>query len=740
MTGQNTNFITVIFSGSPGIGNVTVNAVNTCGTSNTSTLPVLIAGPVGTTGAITGPSLICQGISNLIYSVLPVINATGYTWTVPPGASIVSGQNTNSILVTYSGSAISGNITIYATSICGNSNTSTLPVIVAGLPGAAGSISGPSTVCEGTTNLTFSISPVMNAASYTWTMPGGWILVNGQNTNSLTVNAGINANSGNITVYAGNFCGNSNTSVLNVTVNPIPGQPGLISGLDSVCAGSAALSYMVNTVSNVTGYTWTVPSGWSIMSGQNTNHILTNTGPGGTSGNIEVFTVNSCGSSTPSVLPVYVEPLPTLAGTITGPVLICPGTTGVIYSLQPVLNATSYIWSVPVGDSITAGQNTTSITVTFGITQGTGNITVHGINNCGAGQSSSLQVTIPSLPVADAGPDQTILFGTSTSLNGSAGGGSGNYLWHWEPANLLINPNVQNPVTTLLTMTTIFTLTVTDQASSCSGEDSTIVTITGVALSVDVYATPNPVCTGSFTQLQAVAMGGSNNYSYSWSSNPYGFSSNNPYPVAYPAVNTTYIAEVNDGYNSVTDSVGVVVTPFPSVAGEPSGPDSVDLYYIASSEYSTTGATEADYYLWELLPANSGNISGSGTTATVYWNSSWPGEASIRVKGINECGEGSWSDPKQTFLYNTGTTGLQEPAIAGKIVLFPNPAHERFRIKTYGINFEIKILVINVFGEVITRKEIKDDNSFVDLVANPGIYFVIIQSQELKIVRKLIIQ
>ncbi len=740
MIGQNTNSITVTFSGSPGTGNVTVYAVNTCGTSNTSTLPVLIAGLVGTAGAITGPSLVCQGTSNVIYSVLPVTNATGYTWTVPPGASIVSGQNNTSILVNYSGSAISGNITIYATSICGNSNTSILPVIVAGLPGTAGSITGPSTVCEGTTNLTYSISPVMNAASYAWTVPGGWVLVNGQNTNSLTVNTGINANSGNITVYAGNFCGNSNTSVLNVIVNPTPAQPGPISGLDSVCAGSVALSYTVDTVSNVTGYSWTVPTGWTIMSGQNTNHIATNTGPSGSSGNIAVFTVNSCGNSTPSVLPVYIEPLPDQAGTITGPALICPGTTGVIYSLQPVLNAIGYIWSVPAGDSITAGQNTTSITVTFGITPGTGAITVHGINNCGTGQSSSLQVTMPSLPVANAGPDQTIFFGTSTSLNGSAGGGSGNYLWHWEPANLLINPNVQNPVTTPLTMTTLFTLTVTDQTSSCSGEDTTIVTITGEALSVEVYATPNPVCTGSFTQLQAVAMGGSNNYSYLWSSNPPGFSSNNPYPVAYPAVNTTYIVEVNDGYNIVTDSIGVVVTAFPSVAGEPSGPDTVDLNYVTTSEYTTTGAAEADYYLWELLPANSGNISGSGTTATVYWNSSWLGEVSIRVKGVNECGEGSWSDPKQTFLDNTGTTGLQESTIDSKIVLFPNPAHERFWIKTYGIKSGIKIVLVNVFGEVITRKEIKVDNSFMDIAVNPGIYFVIIQSQEQKIIRKLVIQ
>jgi hypothetical protein len=190
----------------------------------------------------------------------------------------------------------------------------------------------------------------------------------------------------------------------------------------------------------------------------------------------------------------------------------------------------------------------------------------------------------------------------------------------------------------------------------------------------------------------------------------------------------------------VTDSVEVVVNAFPAQADQPSGPDTVDLYYISTSGYTTTGAALANYYLWELLPASSGNISGSGTTATVYWNSSWLGEASIRVKGINECGEGSWSDPKQTFLDNTGTTGVHESEITGNIVLFPNPAHDRFWIKTNGIKPGIRIVVVNVFGEVVNSEEIKDGNSFVDIEAVPGIYFVIIQSQEQKIIRKLVIQ
>ena len=43
-------------------------------------------------------------------------------------------------------------------------------------------------------------------------------------------------------------------------------------------------------------------------------------------------------------------------------------------------------------------------------------------------------------PGADAGEDQSISYGATTSLDGMGTGGSGNYLYHWEPADLLDDP------------------------------------------------------------------------------------------------------------------------------------------------------------------------------------------------------------------------------------------------------------------------------------------------------------
>jgi len=70
-------------------------------------------------GTITGSTIVCQTQSGVNYTVPVITNATGYIWTLPTGASISSGTNTNSISVDYSASAVDGNITVQGSNDCG---------------------------------------------------------------------------------------------------------------------------------------------------------------------------------------------------------------------------------------------------------------------------------------------------------------------------------------------------------------------------------------------------------------------------------------------------------------------------------------------------------------------------------------------------------------------------------------------------------------------------------------------
>jgi len=56
-------------------------------------------------------------------------------------------------------------------------------------------------------------------------------------TNSITVNYGISAVSGHITVEGNNVCGDGVSSSLKIDVKPLPANAGIISGSSSVCQG-----------------------------------------------------------------------------------------------------------------------------------------------------------------------------------------------------------------------------------------------------------------------------------------------------------------------------------------------------------------------------------------------------------------------------------------------------------------------------------------------------------------------
>jgi hypothetical protein len=84
-------------------------------------------------------------------------------------------------------------------------------------------------------------------------------------------------------------------------------------------------------------------------------------------------------------------------GEIVGESVVCSGQNSVTYSIPPVLNAESYIWSLPHGFE---GASTTNIiTLNYGNYAQSGSISVAGINTCGPGEPSSLAVVVNNKPL-----------------------------------------------------------------------------------------------------------------------------------------------------------------------------------------------------------------------------------------------------------------------------------------------------------------------------------------------------
>jgi hypothetical protein len=161
------------------------------------------------------------------YSVGAIANATYYVWTLPSGATIASGSGTNSITVNYAANAVSGNITVYGNNTCGNGTASpAFPVTVNHIPGQPGNIAGPNHVCQGAQGIVYSVAAVPGATGYVWTTSPGTTIVNGLNTNVITVNFSNSATSGYFKVYGTSPCGNGPLSPsLYVIVNAKPPNP-----------------------------------------------------------------------------------------------------------------------------------------------------------------------------------------------------------------------------------------------------------------------------------------------------------------------------------------------------------------------------------------------------------------------------------------------------------------------------------------------------------------------------------
>ncbi len=98
--------------------------LSTTGAVQTVADTIIQPNAIGVAGVITGTATTCQGQTGVAYSVPAIANATGYIWTLPAGATIATGANTNSITVDFSMSAVSGTISVQGSNSCRNGTAS----------------------------------------------------------------------------------------------------------------------------------------------------------------------------------------------------------------------------------------------------------------------------------------------------------------------------------------------------------------------------------------------------------------------------------------------------------------------------------------------------------------------------------------------------------------------------------------------------------------------------------------
>jgi hypothetical protein len=191
---------------------ITVSAVNTCGTSAPRVVGVKRRGipktPLGITGDLGG---VCAA-NGKPYSITggAVAGTDSYNWSFNTGdASVATGQGTAAITANFAPAYLTGILSVNAQNGCGVSLLSKSITINAAPAKAV--VSGNTSVCSNTGSS--YTATTTGATSYTWGGPAGSTINDGSNhptpwtTSASTVTVNFGATVGNVTCIASNACG-----------------------------------------------------------------------------------------------------------------------------------------------------------------------------------------------------------------------------------------------------------------------------------------------------------------------------------------------------------------------------------------------------------------------------------------------------------------------------------------------------------------------------------------------------
>jgi gliding motility-associated-like protein len=409
---------------------------------------------------------------------------------------------------------------------------------------------GSITTCQGTpVNLKSS-----GAISYLW-----------NNSSSLNTNTGdsVIATPNSTTTYKvvgtdANGCKDSVYSTVHINAKPIVS---INPDSSDICIGESQSLH----ASGAFTYTWSPSAGLSNTTGNNTT-----ASPAVTTTYTIIGTSQVGGCKDTATAFVGVHSYPTITLTPAA-VQICPQDSTTLTAG----GADLYSWIPTLGLSDTIGA------VVKAKPDSTQTYTVIGSSIYGCTDTLSSTITVSPIPVISG--NNYICSGNSSTLNVVSNLGNTSFLWS--------TGSTSNSITVSPLTTTTYTVTATDNGSSCTNDTSFVVNVNAIP-SLSVSPDDTTICHG--TNVLLMAHGAS---TYSWSPSASLSSSANPVVSASPTSNTTYqlIGTTSAGCK---DTVYADVKLFTAV--------NVNVNPVSS--YSCGGgsqlltATGADTYVWS--PSN----------------------------------------------------------------------------------------------------------------------------------------
>lgn len=612
----------------PEVLTLTANGVGACSSETKSdSVTLTINCTIPSLGAITGLNTVCQGNTGVVYTVPVNSNVITYDWQVPTGATIDSGQGTNSISVNYGANAVSGNVSVNGVNGCGSSPNSTLPITINELP-TTGIVSGQQIVCAGSTH-DYTTTIIPNADSYLWTLPDGSTI--STTTNSISIPFTALVTSGDLSVQGNNSCGlGASSAALPISVQS---QPTLTSTLTppSICSDET-FEYVPTSEFASTTYSWTraVVSGISNTAGSGTGIIsetLTNTSSVTIPVNYIITLTSQDGCTNSATITVDVHPIPTLTSS-TPVAAICSGdsfnhtltsnTTGSINWTRATVTGITEPGTTGVNtiSEVLTNVTTTPITVVYSA--------LLPANSAGCtGNPITFNVVVNPEPNVDQPVDQVLCAGETLDVNfvTTNNGGVSGFTWTNDNSSIGLPLTGSGPIsgvtmtnTSPISQEAIIEVTPTfdNEGISCTGSPKTF------KITVNPAAQVNPISSevvcngGSFDLIEFSTSNTSGTTTYSWT--------NDNTSIGLAASGSTDIAAFTaTNISTIPQVATIVVTPTYTFNGQvcSGSPETFQLTVNPSAQVNQP--TPLILCEGELVPDIEFDTLNTGGTTTYDW-------------------------------------------------------------------------------------------------------------------------
>jgi hypothetical protein len=376
-------------------------------------------------------------------------------------------------------------------------------------PLLAPAITGPASVCAGSTGNMYTTQA--GNSNYIWTVSAGGTITSGGGTGNNTVMVTWNtAGAQSVSVNYNNTygCAAATPVVYNVTVNALP--------VPFIFGPTESCQYYVtyNTPYGNTGYTWSISPGNSIISNGGNSVMVNWVVPGAQWISVNYTNAYGCTAASPTVLPVNVHAQTT--PTLTGPATVCKNSTANVYTTQAGM--TNYVWNIPVQGTITSGggPNDNTVTITWHFA-GTYTIlfSFDDANGCSPLFYSSFDVTVNSLPVPSlAGPSSVCQNSTANVYTTAAG--KTNYVWSVSAGGTITSGGGTGDNTVTVTWNTAGAQSVSVNYTNASGCTAApfVYNVTVNALPTPTIVGPVSVCANSTGNVYTTTLVAGHTYSW----------------------------------------------------------------------------------------------------------------------------------------------------------------------------------------------------------------------------------